>query len=317
MSFTATIKKELTRLDSESCCKKAELSALVRINGTVHIRKKSFMIDIVTENPSTARYIFSLVKNLYQVQPEVLVRKKVRLKKNNVYMIRLASNANRILEDLYIMKGNSWERIEGIAPELIKRPCCKRAYLRGAFLASGSVNNPDSASYHLEIVSTYHDHSQSLCQLMNRFYLHAKVIERKKGFVVYIKEGDKIGEFLNIIGAHPSLLKFENVRIMKDMRNSVNRLVNCETANLNKTIQAAMRQIKNIQRIDQEIGLEHLPDRLREVAETRLKYPEANLAELGQLLPSGKVSKSAINHRLRKLEEIAKKFSADNETKED
>ncbi len=317
MSFTATIKKELTRLDSKPCCKKAELSALVRMNGVVHIQKRTFMVDIVTENPSTARYIFSLIKKLYQVQPEVLVRKKVRLKKNNVYLIRLASKANQILEDLCIMKKDSWERIEGISPEFLKRSCCRRAYLRGAFLAAGSVNNPDSASYHLEIVSTYNDHSQSLCQLMNEYYLHAKVIERKKGFVTYIKEGDKIGEFLNIIGAHPSLLKFENVRIMKDMRNSVNRLVNCETANLNKTIQAAMRQIENIKRIDEEIGLDYLPQKLREVAETRLKYPEANLAELGQLLPGGKVSKSAVNHRLRKLEEIAKKFVTGNDTKED
>jgi cell division protein WhiA len=308
MSFTAMIKKELTQLQSETCCKTAELSALVRMNGTVHIMHKKPMIDIVTENPSTARYIFSLVKNLYQIHPEVLVRKKVRLKKNNVYLIRLTSDTSRILEELHIMKKNSWERVEGISQTLIGRPCCKRAYLRGAFLAAGSVNNPDSASYHLEIVSTYQDHSQSLCEVMNQFHLHAKVIERKKGFVVYIKEGDKIGEFLNIIGAHPSLLEFENARIMKDMRNSVNRLVNCETANLNKTIQAAMRQIENIKRIDREIGLEQLPKKLREVAEARLKYPEANLAELGQLLPEGKISKSAINHRLRKLEEIAKKL---------
>ena len=307
MSFTAMIKKELTQLQSKPCCKTAELSALVRMNGAVHIHKKP-MIDIVTENPSTARYIFSLVKSLYQVHPEVLVRKKVRLKKNNVYMIRLTSDTNRILEELYIMKKDSWEQVEGISSRLIRRSCCKRAYLRGAFLAAGSVNNPDSASYHLEIVSTYDDHSQSLCELMNQFHLHAKVIERKKGYVVYIKEGDKIGEFLNIIGAHPSLLEFENARIMKDMRNSVNRLVNCETANLNKTIQAAMRQIENIKRIDREIGLDQLPQKLREVAETRLKYPDANLAELGQLLPDGKISKSAINHRLRKLEEIAKKL---------
>lgn len=305
MSFTSVTKKELTQLESEACCKKAELSALVRMNGTVHIKQQRFVLDMTTENPSTARHIFSLIKQLYQVQPEVLVRKKVRLKKNHVYLIRLSSHANEILSDLYIFKKGTWERVSGIAPELIADACCKRAYLRGAFLAGGSVNNPDSGSYHLEIISTYHDHSEALCQLMNDFYLHAKMIERKKGYVVYIKEGDKIGEFLNIIGAHPSLLHFENVRIMKDMRNSVNRLVNCETANLNKTIQAAMRQIENIHLIDQEIGLDQLPDRLREVAETRLKYPDVNLAELGQLLPSGKVGKSAINHRLRKLEEMA------------
>jgi len=305
MSFTSMTKKELTQIESDSCCKRAELSALVRMNGSIQIKQKSFILEITTENPSTARYMFSLIKNRYGLQPEVLVRKKVRLKKNHVYMIRLSTRTEEVLADLRILKPGSWERVDGISPDLFTRPCCKRAYLRGAFLAAGSVNNPDSASYHLEIVSTYFDHSEALCQLMNEFHLHAKMIERKKGFVVYIKEGDKIGEFLNIIGAHPSLLRFENVRIMKDMRNSVNRLVNCETANLNKTIQAAMRQIENIHLIERMIGLDQLPERLREVAETRLKYPEVNLAELGQLLPSGKVSKSAINHRLRKLEEIA------------
>ncbi|MFC7439925.1 DNA-binding protein WhiA [Laceyella putida] len=308
MSFTSTTKKELTQLESDDCCKRAELSALVRMNGSVHVKQKSLVLDIMTENPSTARYVFSLIKKLYQMQPEVLVRKKVRLKKNNVYLIRLSTRTEEILSDLCIFKKGSWERVTGISKELFTDSCCKRAYLRGAFLAAGSVNNPDSASYHLEIVSTYFDHSEALCQLMNEFFLHAKTIERKKGFVVYIKEGDKIGEFLNIIGAHPSLLHFEDVRIMKDMRNSVNRLVNCETANLNKTIQAAMRQIENIHLIDEKLGLDHLPDRLKEVAETRLKYPEVNLAELGQLLPSGKVSKSAINHRLRKLDELANKL---------
>jgi DNA-binding protein WhiA len=305
MSFTSTTKKELTQLKVESCCKKAELSALVRMNGMIHLRERRMVLDISTENPATARHVFSLFKDLYHVQPEVLVRKKVRLKKNNVYLIRLSTQADSILSKLFILKEKSWERIQGIAPELIEKQCCKRAYLRGAFLAGGSVNNPDSSSYHLEIISTYHDHSEALCQLMNIFFLHAKMIERKKGYVVYIKEGDKIGEFLNIIGAHPSLLLFENVRIMKDMRNSVNRLVNCETANLNKTIQAAMRQIENIDLIDREIGLDQLPARLREVAETRRKYPEISLTELGQLLPSGKISKSAINHRLRKLDEMA------------
>lgn len=135
-----------------------------------------------------------------------------------------------------------------------------------------------------------------------------KMDRTKKGFVVYLKEGDKIGEFLNIIGAHHTLFRFEDVRILKDMRNSVNRLVNCETANLNKTIQAAMRQVENIRLIDREIGLDQLPDRLREVAETRLSHPEISLTELGQMLPGRKVSKSAINHRLRKLEEIAQKL---------
>lgn len=307
-SFTSAIKKELTQSDSRICCKRAELSALIRMNGNIQLTKQKVGLEITTENPATARYIFSAIKHLYSIAPEVLVRKKIRLKKNNVYVIRLSSLANEVLSNLCILEQEAWKRVEGISAALFKKKCCKKSYLRGAFLASGSINNPDSASYHLEIVSTYYDHSQALCELLNQFYLHAKIIERKKGFVVYIKEGDKIGEFLNIIGAHTSLLEFENVRILKDMRNSVNRLVNCETANLNKVIQAAMRQIQNIQVIEAQMGLENLPQNLREVAEVRMQYPELNLTELGELLPSGKVSKSTMNHRLRKLDQMASRL---------
>lgn len=307
MSFTSATKKELTRIESDICCRRAELSALARMNGVMQITRQRIVLDITTENAAIARRTYALIKDLFQLQAEVLVRKKVRLKKNNVYLVRLSVRAEEILRDLRIL-GEGYERVKGIAPDLIQKNCCKRAYLRGAFLAGGSVNNPDSGSYHLEIVSTYYDHSEALCRLMNRFRLHAKIIERKKGFVVYIKEGDKIGELLNIIGAHQSLLRFEDVRIMKDMRNSVNRLVNCETANLNKTIQAAMRQIGNIQLIDREIGLDNLPERLREIAEVRLQNPDITLTELGQILPGGKVSKSAVNHRLRKLDEIAERL---------
>lgn len=287
------------------CCQRAELSALVRMNGSIQFKEKRLLLDVITENPATARHIFSLMKELYGVQPEVYLRRKVRLKKNNVYVIRVAKDVESILHHLGIVKSGGLARVTGIQSTVIKKACCKKSYLRGAFLSGGSVNHPESASYHMEIVSTYHDHGTSLCKLMNHFHLHARMIERKKGFVVYIKEGDKIGEFLNIIGAHPSLLRFEDSRILKDMRNSVNRLVNCETANLNRTIQAAMKQVENIELIQERLGLSHLPKSLREVAEIRLQYPEMNLAELGQLIPSQKISKSAINHRLRKIEEIA------------
>jgi cell division protein WhiA len=308
MSFTSETKKELTQMESDHCCRRAELSALVRMNGILEIKHKQLMLEIITENPSTARHMFSLLKGLYGVKLEVLVRKKIRLKKNNVYSIRLHQDSEKILTDLAIFEANDWERVFGISPKLVAKSCCIRAYLRGAFLAGGSVNNPDSASYHLEIMTTYHDHAEALQKLMGKYHLHAKVIERKKGYIVYMKEGDKIGEFLNIIGAHPSLFHFENVRIMKDMRNSVNRLVNCETANLNKTVQAAMRQKENIELIEEHLGLENIPDRLREVAELRLQHPEVNFTELGELIPSGKISKSAVNHRLRKIEKLAKQL---------
>ncbi len=312
MSFTSEIKRELTQQASKPCCRKAICSALVRLNGSIQIANGKSVVEISTENPSTARYLFSLLKDLYHIHPEVIVRKKARLKKNYVYMIRLVDHVQEILTDLKIFT-DRFERVSGIAAALIHHTCCKRAYLRGSFLASGSVNDPDSGSYHLEMISTYHDHCEALCDLMNQFRLHAKTIARKKGYMVYIKEGDKIGEFLNIIGAHPSLLHFENVRIMKDMRNSVNRIVNCETANLNKTIQAAMKQVENIRLIEKEIGLDQLDPKLLEVAKLRLQYPEASLAELGQLLPSGKMTKSAVNHRLRKLNQIAEKLRKNQE----
>jgi DNA-binding protein WhiA len=233
----------------------------------------------------------------------VLVRKKMRLKKNNIYMVRIPYQYQEILQQLKIAEFGVQYR-EDIDPELITKGCCKRAYLRGAFLAAGSVNDPESNSYHLEMSVGRKNMARSLLGLMNAFDLHAKLIERKKEYVVYVKEGDKIVEFLNVIGAHQALLRFEDVRILKGMRNQVNRLVNCETANLNKTIHAAVRQIENIRLVEQIIGLENLPPHLKEVAELRLKHPEINLKELGTLL-SGSVSKSGVNHRLRKLDQIA------------
>lgn len=160
----------------------------------------------------------------------------------------------------------------------------------------------------MEIFTSYQDFCEALTKMANRYKLNAKCIERKKGYVLYIKEGEKITEFLSLIGAHQALLYFEDVRIVKDMRNSVNRLHNCEIANINKTVNAATRQMENIQLIEQEIGLENLPKRLREVAELRLAHPDINLKELGEMLPSGVVSKSGINHRLRKINEIADKL---------
>jgi len=234
------------------------------------------------------------------------VRKKMRLKKNNVYIVRVPNRVQEILFDLHIVS-EGFHFTPGIDPGVIPQPCCKRSYLRGAFLAGGSVNNPEGSSYHLEIASMYEDHCHALCDLANTFDLNARCIERKKGFIFYIKEGEKIIEFLNVIGAHQALLHFEDVRIMKDMRNSVNRIVNCETANLNKTIGAAVRQIENIRLLEREIGLENLPEKLREVAEIRLKHPDMNLKEVGDLL-KGSVSKSGVNHRLRKIDQLADKI---------
>lgn len=305
MSFAATTKKELTRIEQDDCCAKAELAALIRMNGSLSINQQQMHVNVKTENAAIARRIYSLIKRLYDfVYIEILVRKKMRLKKNNVYLIRMKYDVKEVLQDLYIVE-EGFKFIRTISPYIIKSQCCKRSYLRGAFLAGGSINHPETSSYHLEIYSIYKEHNDSLCLLMNEFNLNAKALARRTGFIVYIKESEKITGFLSIIGAHQALLYFEDVRIMKDMRNSVNRLVNCETANLNKTVGAALRQVENIRYVDREIGLDKLPPKLREIAEMRLLHQDVTLRELGELMEGKKVSKSGVNHRLRKIEQIA------------
>mgnify|MGYP001302668092 FL=1 len=306
MSFAAQTKKELTMIEAgQACCERAELAALIRMIGTVQLTGKRIVLDVSTENAAIARRIFTLIKRQFGIQAELLVRKKMRLKKNNVYIVRVPRGVEELLKELKIVSEGFMFQ-PGIDASLIRKECDRRAYLRGAFLAGGSVNNPEGSSYHLEIASMYEEHCEALCNLVNRYGLNARCIERKKGFVLYMKEGEKIIDFLSLIGAHQALLKFEDVRIMRDMRNSVNRIVNCETANLNKTIGAAMRQIENIKLLEQEIGLDQLPEKLREVAIVRLQHPDLNLTEVGELL-KGRVSKSGVNHRLRKLDELANK----------
>ncbi|RYM05932.1 DNA-binding protein WhiA [Sporolactobacillus sp. THM7-7] len=303
MSFAADTKRELTMLEVDDCCARAELSALTRMNGFVSIRNKRVELDIATENAAISRRIYRLIKQAYHYPIEILVRRKMRLKKNNVYIVRLKDSARLFLEDLKIIDGNRQFTRE-IAPDLVQKKCCRRSYLRGAFLAGGSLNHPES-SYHLEIFSNYEDHTYSLARLMNTFDLHVKVLPRKNGFIIYMKEGEKITDFLSIIGANKALFYFEDIRIVKDMRNSVNRLVNCETANLNKTVSAAMRQMENIRLIEKQFGLSELPVKLREIAELRLKHPDVTLKELGEMISGEPISKSGINHRFRKIEAIA------------
>jgi DNA-binding protein WhiA len=306
MSFAAETKKELTMLEVDDCCARAELAALTRMNGFISIRNKRIELDIATENAAISRRIFRLIKQVYHYQIEILVRRKMRLKKNNVYIVRLKDTARPFLEDLKIIDDNGQFTRE-IAPNLIEKDCCKRSYLRGSFLAGGSLNHPES-SYHLEIFSNYEEHTYSLAKLMNTFNLNVKILPRKNGYIIYMKEGEKITDFLSIIGANKALFYFEDIRIVKDMRNSVNRLVNCETANLNKTVSAAMRQMENIRLIGKTIGLEELPIKLREIAEIRLKNPDITLKELGELVNGEPISKSGINHRFRKIDAIANRI---------
>lgn len=303
MSFAAEVKKELTGLAVQKNLAQAELAALIRMNGSLSLNNHQFVLNVQTENAAIARRIFTLLKEHYGVRSELLVRRKMKLKKNNVYIVRLKQETQKILLDLDIMDGAMFQ--SHISQEIKQSEKKTRAYLRGAFLASGSVNNPETSRYHLEISSIYEEHNQDICDLLNQFDLNARTLERRNGYITYLKGAEKIADFLTLIGATNSMLKFEDVRIVRDMRNSVNRLVNCETANMNKTIDAASKQIENIHFIEATVGLQSLPEKLQEIAELRIQNPEISLKELGEMIPSGTISKSGINHRIRKINDFA------------
>lgn len=306
MSYASEVKKELTTLEVHFGNAKAELMALIRMNGSLGLSNHRFILNVQTENPATARRIYSLLKQFYDVESELLVRRKMKLKKNNLYIVRLNKGSDYVLKDLDILDG--FQLKETVPLDFLDDDAKVRSYLRGAFLATGSVNNPETSSYHLEIYSLYEDHNQTICEMMNRYGLNARTSKRRSGYITYLKEAEKIADFLSLIGATSSMLKFEDIRIMRDMRNSVNRIVNCENANFNKVADAANRQIESIKYLDKKIGLNNLPVKLQEIAIARMAHPEVSLKELGELVPGGPISKSGVNHRLRKIMEQAEKM---------
>ena len=306
MSYASEVKKELTGLEVHRGNAKAELMALIRMNGSVGLSNHQLVLNVATESPAIARRIYKLIKDFYQIESDILVRRKMRLKKNNTYVVRLRYYARELLTDLGIIDGLSIR--EDVPLELLKNDLMIRSYLRGAFLAGGSVNNPETSRYHLEIYSLYEEHNETIAKLINRYHLNARTTSRRSGYIVYLKEAEKIANFLQLIGATSAMLKFENIRIVRDMRNSVNRLVNCENANMDKVANASNRQIENIRFIDERVGLNQLPPKLQMIAKTRLAHQEVSLKELGELVPDGPISKSGVNHRLRKINQYAEKL---------
>lgn len=304
MSFASDVKKELTTLEiSNPDNAKAELSALLRMNGSLGLTNQHFTLNVQTENAATARRILGLLQQFYRLPSEISVRRQMKLKKNNLYVVRITQGVSSLLDDLHIFE--NFELLPIVPDEWLVPEGKARSYLRGAFLAAGSVNNPETSRYHLEIYSLYEEQATQLAGLMNRFDLNAKVVERRSGFIVYLKEAEKIGDMMKVIGATNAMFRMEDVRIIRDMRNSVNRLVNAENANLDKTVNASQKQIDDILFLDEEIGLGRLPEKLKEIAEIRLLHREEPLSALGQYVPSGVISKSGVNHRLRKLTKMA------------
>ena len=290
MSFSGKIKEELAQHYAKARhCNLAELSALVHMSGS--FEKDGYgrcILKLHTENDGVARKCFTLLGKTFNISTDIAIRRNTA-KGSCSYYIRA--------------KGEELLAVENV---IVQAVCCKRAYIRGAFIASGSMSDPDK-SYHFEIVCGTLKQAEYLRNMINSFEMDAKIVKRKKSYVVYLKEGSQIVDILNIMEAHVALLELENVRIMKEMRNTVNRKVNCETANINKTVSASVRQMEDIIYIRDNIGFDKLPDGLKDVALTRLTYPDATLKELGTLLENP-VGKSGVNHRLRKLSEIAEKL---------
>lgn len=316
MSFSAEVKDEAARqINSARHCQIAELAAIFSMCGSVMISENdSYSIKITTENVLVARKFYKLIKMAFEVDAEIAISANNRLNKSNAYtvIIRKNDSAVRILKAFRIL--NDDMEIDGnvMTGSLItQQSCCKRAFIRGAFLASGSISDPNKF-YHFEIVCGNEAKAIQLRDMINTFELDSKVVLRKKNYVVYIKEGTQIVEILNIMEAHVALMNLENIRILKEMRNSVNRKVNCETANLNKTVAAAIKQIKDIEYIRDTIGLGSLKEELEELARVRLNNPDMPLKDLGMLL-SKPVGKSGVNHRLKKISEIAESLRGSKE----
>ncbi len=308
MSFTSDTKKELLNIKTKQCCSVAMLSSMLAISGYLSLSSKGMRVVYQTTSLPIARKAITMIKSLYPITVDVLSKQSVRLQKKNSYMMIIKDKVNIIIRELGLMdEDNGYGQT--IDETVINKECCKRSYLRGAFLAGGSINHPHSSSYHLEISCPSLSYANDLMDLMNEFSLKAKVHEKKRGVLVYIKDSEKIADFLRITGANNALMFYEDERIKRDFVNSITRVMNMEIANQNKTFEAANKQLKNIEIIDKLLDESKLPKSVKEAMFLRKTYPEASLVELSELSEKHypkRISKSGLNHRFRNINQLAK-----------
>jgi cell division protein WhiA len=305
MRETTSIKDELAHLKPRKKCDRlAELSALVRMTGAIHLKRDGLDLTLSSSNPAVARKTLLLLKNLFDIDTGLATEQPSAGQPKPVYVITVPAQTalvytlkkSRILdEDSHLLRGAPWE--------ILKDKCCQAAYMRGVFLAAGSLAASEHG-YHLEMATANETMAEDLLTLTEELGFPGRLNERKKDFAVYLTDADSVTDFLALIGAHAGVLELENLRILRALKSEVNRVVNAETANLRKTAAAGVTQISDIKLIDREIGLDSLPAALRDVARTRLKHPNATIAELGTTFHPP-LSKSAVNHRLRRLHAIA------------
>lgn len=313
MSFASNTKSELLSLKADNCCKLAELSALLRLNGNVNLSSEGLRIEFMTTNIQIARKVIKNTKELYKVEVDIMSKKQMKLHKNDIFIIVIRNKASEIINELGLLH-NSESFHQEMDKTLLVKDCCKRAYLRGAFLASGSINSPTSSSYHLEIHSQDTTHAEMIKDLLNEYNLNAKVTQKKRGYITYIKESEKISDFLRVVGAISALFEYEDERIKRDFVNSITRVMNMEIANQNKTLEAANNQLRSISILENMVDISKLSKSMQEAIELRKKFPESSLTEISDLSEEvlrKRVSKSALNHRYRNINDLASQVLKD------
>ena len=299
MSFTTIVKNEISKLDTKQIENITELSAIFRNNATI-----TDNIKIQIENASVARRIFKLTKEIFNINPGIIVRRGYNFNKNYIYIINIKDKIETIIDELELKSSIPKEY-------LYSDESLIRAYLRGLFLSVGSINDPKKSRYHLEFMLDELEYSNFVSKLLNGFNLNSKVLKRENRYMVYVKEAEKIGDFLRIIEAMNALFYFEDIRIYRDHKNMTNRLNNCEQANVDKIIETANKQLKDIEKIESINGLELLDDKTKEAAIYRKKYPDVSLLELSEIISletGNKITKSGLYHRFNKIKEMAKKI---------
>ncbi len=310
MSFSTQIKTELQSLKHLNCCNRSELSALLHIGGSIEKSSQGLSIVFQTTNNAVVRRFMTLIKNLYDIDMTLIKKQEKKLRKHDLFVIKIEDKVDYLLTNLSLINENAIF-FQDLDERIVEKECCKKAYLRGAFLASGSINSPKTSSYHLEIQAFSEKQAHIIQNLANIFSLNAKVTKNKRGYITYIKEAEKIADFLRVIGANNSLFDFEDSRIKRDFKNSINRVINCDIANEKKALEAAQKQLEYIEIIEQKEN-RNISKSMQEAIFLRKTYPDATLIELSYASKDhfdNQISKSALNHRYRAIKDLANQIS--------
>lgn len=316
MSFSTEVKTELASLHHLECCNKAELSALFHIGGSIELSSLGIHLVFQSTNNAVIRKVTKLIKDVYKVEITILSKKQTKFQKHDLFVLSIEDKVDFIINDLSLLNKNAFF-FQDTSPELIEKECCKRAYLRGAFLAGGSLNSPETSSYHLEIQTFSLPQAEVLQNLTKEYYLNAKIAKNKRGYIAYIKEAEKIADFLKVVGATNSLFEYEDSRIKRDFKNSINRVINCDIANEKKAMIAANKQLEYIEIIEKHLH-DQIPESMKVAIFLRKTYPESTLHELSYASLEHfdeQLSKSALNHRFRAIKDLAQKLLIEEEVK--